>query len=43
MGRVEGEETRRVVMGLQSIGDPEVKPMAVTKPYPNPRSGFQGD
>jgi hypothetical protein len=43
MGRVEGEETRRVVMGSQSIGDPEVNAMVVTKSYPNPRSGFQGD
>jgi hypothetical protein len=43
MGRVEGEETRRVIMGSQSIGDLEVKTMAVTKSYPNPRSGFQGD
>jgi hypothetical protein len=43
MDRVEGEETRRVIMGSQSIGDPEIKAMAVTKLYPNPRSSVKGD
>jgi hypothetical protein len=43
MGRVEGEETRRVVMGSQSIGGPEAKAMAVTRLYPNPRSDVRGD
>jgi hypothetical protein len=43
MDRVEGEETRRVIMGSQSIGNPETKAMAVTKPYPNPISGVKGD
>jgi hypothetical protein len=43
MGHVEGEETRRVVMDSQSIGDLEAKAMAVTRSYPNPRSDVRGD
>jgi hypothetical protein len=43
MGCIEGEETKRVVMGSQPIGDPEAKSMTITESYPNPRSGVKGD
>jgi hypothetical protein len=43
MDYVEGEETKRVVIGSQSIGDLEAKVMAVIKLCPNPRSAVQGD
>jgi hypothetical protein len=41
MNRVEGEETRRVVMAPQSSEDQEAKEMVASRP--NPRSANQGD
>jgi hypothetical protein len=41
MNRVEGEETRRVVMAPQSSEDLEAKAMVASRP--NPRSASRGD
>jgi hypothetical protein len=41
MGRIEGEETKRLIMGPQKIEDPEAKAMVTTRQNPNPRPIFQ--
>jgi hypothetical protein len=43
MGRVKGEETMRDVIDSQPISDLEVKVIAATKPYSNPRLDVQGN
>jgi len=43
MGRIEGEETRRLVMGPQKVEDPEGKAMATIRQNPNSRPIFQGN
>jgi hypothetical protein len=43
MGRIEGEETRRLVMGPQKIEDLEAKAMVTIRQNPNLRLTFQGN